>query len=386
MAARNEERKGFHERRAFYGRKTFYGRKAFHEGRGFHERRVLQGNGKSWDVLQKKGVAAILIAAVIMLHAGCGASMSDIAGGAAEFNTASDSYSMGGSSYAKQENGAMEEGAEDYINAADQTSDSVTGGSETASVQENRKLIKTVDLEVETRDFDGMMGALETRIQELGGYTESMDSYNGSSYSGYRSSRSAELKVRIPSGNLDSFLKTVAEAGNIIRRNENVDDVTLSYVDMESRRDTLRTEQSRLLELLDRAENIEEIITIEERLSEVRYQLESMESKLRTMDNLIDYSTVYINVSEVKELTPVEEPTVWERISEGFGESLVNIGHGVLEFGIWFLVNIPYLAIWGGIIAAVVLFIRRRRRKKRRMLEEQMKRSMPEGQLGEEKK
>ncbi len=108
----------------------------------------------------------------------------------------------------------------------------------------------------------------------------------------------------------------------------------------------------RLLEFLGRAETVEEIIALEERLSEVRYQLESMESQLRTMDNLIEYSTVKINISEVRELTVVkeEEPTAWERIAEGFLKSLSNIGNGIEEAGIWFLVNIPYLLIWAVII------------------------------------
>ena len=66
------------------------------------------------------------------------------------------------------------------------------------------------------------------------------------------------------------------------------------------------------------------IITLEDRMSTVRYQLESMESQLRTYDNMVDYSTVHMNIQEVKELTPVieEEETAWERFVNGFKESL----------------------------------------------------------------
>ena len=69
--------------------------------------------------------------------------------------------------------------------------------------------------------------------------------------------------------------------------------MTLQYVDLESHKKALTTEQDRLIELMEQAETVEDIITIEGRLSEVRYQLESMESQLRTYDNKIDYSTVY---------------------------------------------------------------------------------------------
>lgn len=322
-----------------------------------------------------KAITVFLLAAMTVLFTGCGASM-DGAGFSqnTDVKTSDGAFNMGGGLYEEAESVPVSNEAADYGSNADM------------AVPEGRKLIRTVELEVETREFEQMMSSLETQIQELGGYVESMDTYNGSSYSGYSSSRSARLKVRIPEEKLDGFLKTMADIGNIVRRYDNVEDVTLSYVDMESRRNTLRTEQSRLLEFLDKAENIEEIITIEQRLSEVRYQLESMESQLRTIDNLVDYSTVEISLSEVRELTPVEEPGVWKRISEGFGESLLAIGHGALEFCIWFLVHIPYLVIWGAIIAAIVLMIRKHRGKKRKKLEEQLRKAPAEPFAKEEEK
>ena len=272
---------------------------------------------------------------------------------------------------------SMEEAAEyeAYDTADGGTQEEGTG--QGAGVREGRKLIQTVGLEVETKEFQQMMSSLETQVEELGGYIENMETYNGSSYSGYVSSRYANLTIRVPNGKLDSFLQTVSDIGNVVRRNDSVEDVTLSYVDMESRRNTLRTEQERLLAFLEKAETIEEIIALEQRLSEVRYELESMESKLRTLDNLIDYSTVELHVSEVRELTEVrqEEPGPGKRIVEGFLRSLRDIGDGLMEFAIWFLTHLPYLVLWaGGIGVAVLLWrkarIRQRRQKENRQREE----------------
>lgn len=220
----------------------------------------------------------------------------------------------------------------------------------------DRKLIKTVDMDVETREFDYLMATVEEQVKALGGYIENLNTYNGSNYSGYRGTRNADLTIRIPKQQLDAFLDTVSGASNVIRRSDNVEDVTLAYVDLESHRDALRTEQTRLLELLERAETIEDIITIEERLSNVRYQLESMESQLRTYDNKVDYSTVYLNIDEVEIYTPVEEDTVWERISSGFAESLHDIGEGLVDFGVWFVVTLPYMVIWA-VIIVILIFI-----------------------------
>lgn len=263
--------------------------------------------------------------------------------------------------YAEAESGAYDSrSAETPAAAPEEESNGTDPGQ-----SQGRKLIKTVELEMETKEFEHMMSELETQIQELGGYIENLETYNGSSYSSHRSSRWANLTIRIPESALNGFLQNMSEIGNVVRRSDSVEDVTLTYVDMESRRDTLKAEQARLLELLEQAETVEDMIALEERLSDVRYYLESMESKLRTIDNRVDYSTVQLNLSEVKELTPVEEKTDLQRITEGFADSLKDIGNGIKESAIWFVIHIPYLVIWAAVIAALVLVLRKYGKKRR---------------------
>lgn len=286
----------------------------------------------------------------------------------AEYNGTSASYSpaataAGGASYDAV---YMEESVEDAITAMDTAAVPEEGSSGINNgLSQSRKLIKTVELEMETKEFERMMTELETQVQELGGYIENLETYNGSSYSGYRTSRWANLTIRIPKEALNGFLQNMSEIGNVVRRSDNVEDVTLSYVDMESHRDMLKAEQARLLEFMEQAETIEDMIALEERLSNVRYSLESMESRLRTIDNQVDYSTVYLNLSEVKELTPVEEKTDLQRITEGFADSLKDIGNGIKESVIWFVINIPYLVIWAAVITVLVLILKKYRKKRR---------------------
>lgn len=235
---------------------------------------------------------------------------------------------------------------------------------------DSRKLIRTVNLDVETQEFDGLLDALEAQVEQLGGYIESMNTYNGSrySYSNREAARNSNLTVRIPQKQLNGFVDAVSAAGNVVSRTENVEDVTLSYVDIESKKKALETELERLQSFLERAESLEDIITLEDRMSTVRYQLESMASQLRTYDNKVDFATVYLSIQEVKELTPVEEETAWERLTGGFMESLENVKDGFVEFFIWIVVHIPYLAVWAVVILIIVvvikLIIRRSRRKK----------------------
>ena len=167
------------------------------------------------------------------------------------------------------------------------------------------------------------------------------------------------MTIRVPEDKLESFLAEVTNISNVVRRSDKVDDVTLAYVDLSSHKEALQTEQKRLLELLEKAQSVEDIITIEKRLSDVRYQIESMESQLRTYDNKVSYSTVYLEIDEVKELTPVKEETVWEQICGGFVDSLVSIKDDSVEIVIWVAVNSPFLVIWAGVIIVFVLLIRR---------------------------
>lgn len=105
--------------------------------------------------------------------------------------------------------------------------------------QSDRKLIRTVNMSVETKEYDTVMDTIERRSSELGGYIENMESYNGSFYSSNRSSRNSSITVRIPAGQLNVFLGEVSEISNVVRRTENVQDVTLEYVDLESHKKTL---------------------------------------------------------------------------------------------------------------------------------------------------
>lgn len=219
-----------------------------------------------------------------------------------------------------------------------------------------RKLIRTVNLSMETLEFESFVSALQKAVAETGGYIENSD-ISGNSYN-YSSNRYASFTCRIPSAKLDGFLSTVGGIGNVTSSYENQDDVTLSYVDTEARVASLQTEYDRLLELLSKAENIDSVIALEQRLSDVRYQLESYKSQLRTYDNLVDYSTVTISASEVQRVTSPEEKSVWARISTDFSDNLYDVGTGLVDFFVWFVSATPYFAVLAVIALIIVLIVK----------------------------
>lgn len=239
----------------------------------------------------------------------------------------------------------------------------LTGDTDSTALPEGRKWIITVNMSAETEDLDVLMEALNGKISGLGGYVEDQDSYNGSMYSSRRY-RSASLTVRIPAQRVDEFTEEMSGIANVVSTNLSREDITLSYVATESRVKALQTEEARLLELMEQAETMADLLEIESRLTDVRYELENRASQLRLYDNQVDYATIYLSIDEVQEYTPVEEPTVWERISGGFVSSIKGVGNGLLDLLVWVLAKSPYLVILGGVTVGVVVLIKKRKARK----------------------
>lgn len=263
----------------------------------------------------------------------------------------------------------------DYSNASTYNSglSTITDSAGLSEVHDNnRKMITNVNMSVETENFDKLMASIESKVRELDGY---MESYNTGYYSDYYSDatnlRYAYITARIPSENLDGFVTTVEGASNVINKSSNTSDVTLNYVDTESRKKALETEYDSLLAILAKAEDVMAIIELQSRMSEVRYEIESLESQLRTYDNKVNYSSVYIDVNEVMHITPVitKKETTWDKIDAGLSNNMYKIKQGFVNTFIGFMSAIPYIAIVFIILLIIlvvtVIIVKKEKKKKR---------------------
>lgn len=234
-------------------------------------------------------------------------------------------------------------------------------GTDTLTATTTRKVIKTANLNLQTLDFDAFAGALEQKLDETGAYLQYAD-VSGSDYYGGR--KSANYTIRVPEANLDRFLAGIEGIATVTNKTLGEEDVTLNYVDTEARIKTLQIEQERLLALLEKADNLDSIIKLEQRLSEVRYNMESYQSRLRTYDDKITYSTVRIYVYEVTRVQEKAPETVWERIQNGWSNTIYDITTGAQDFLVWAVVNLPYLVFWGVVCVVLVIAIRKKNKKR----------------------
>ena len=236
---------------------------------------------------------------------------------------------------------------------------------DTSAIPDSRKLIRNVDLSFETTDFDTFVQDIQSKTTALGGYIESSD-VSGNAYTDRR--RSAYFTLRIPKPQVDSFLSFAEGEANLTRKYEYTQDITLQYYDTESRKKALQSEYDRLLELMAKAESVDAVIAIEQRLSEIRYQLDSFESDLRRYDNQVDYSTVTVDVSETTVLTASEKSGFWSRVQANLESNVEDLCNAAIGLLIWFLSSLPVLlalAILFFLIYRVVKMIRSHRKSRK---------------------
>lgn len=237
------------------------------------------------------------------------------------------------------------------------------------------KMIYTAYAEIETTEFEDSVSAVYDLLDSFGAFIE--DSYvTGKSYStdyyGYQSYRSAEFVLRVPKESYKQLLSELGGIGNVLSLDSSSRNITTQYTDTESRLKTYRIEEQRLQEMLQMAESVEDMITIESRLAEVRYEIESLTSTLREWDNQVDYSTVTLSINEVRKLTeqyPAKR-SYWQEIGDGILATLSGIGEFFKSLFMYFLVALPVLVILAVIVVVIILIVKAAGRRKRKKLAE----------------
>lgn len=255
-------------------------------------------------------------------------------------------------------------GDRDGVNAPDETpGEGSEDGDPSGDPLQDRKLTRTVDLRMETRQYEDLTASIEAEVIMAGGYIQT------SSVSGDMASdnqRQATYSLRIPAEEADSFLEQIKTGGNVLSQSSKIEDITLQYVDTESRLEALRTEQETLMRILEDAETIEDIITIQDRLTNIRYQLETYEAQIRSMDNQVAYTVININVKEVRDFTQTQEEDFFSEARRRFTQAWKDMGDGLRSFSLNLISVWPLLLLLVIVIVLILIFGRTRKRRDRR--------------------
>lgn len=242
----------------------------------------------------------------------------------------------------------MISGANTYYNDAD---NSII----TKSEDGERKIVKNVTMSCETQDFDRVYKKVELMVE---GYDGIIDNYslNNGRVGAKNPRRSCYFNIRVPKDKLDKFITDITKETNVTYKYESTEDITDNYNDTVARYETLKEEEKKLNELIGKADRVEDMVSIEERLSNVRYQMQSIEKRVANMDKTVDYSTVNLDITEVVVLSESKDvaPTK-DNLMAAFYKNLEDCKIFLKNIGIYVFTHLPAIVL--GIIIFIILLI-----------------------------
>ena len=238
-------------------------------------------------------------------------------------------------------------------------------------VPENQteKIIYSADANLETTHFDEALEGIRALVGELGGYMESTGIYGNNYYQtarGYTGGRSASFTIRIPCENFETLTSSLSDLGNVPYCNTYSQNITRQYYDTQARLTAYKTQETRLLEMLAVAESVEDLLAIQKQLTEVQYEIDSLNSTLKNYDHSVSYSTMNLSVEEVEEYSPSSTVTLSfaQKLVRGFKDSIRGIGNFFTEFALWLGRALPVLVLLAVVAVIVWLLVRRFLRKR----------------------
>jgi len=228
----------------------------------------------------------------------------------------------------------------------------------------SEKIIYSVYADIETMQFDETIDMVYKLLEIYNGFIES-SSVSGVNYAsrfyGWEEYRYAHFSLRVPKEQLNAMTGSLELLGNVTNLNSNADNITSQFYDTQSRLNSLKAQEERVLAMFRDAEDIPDLIAIEERLGEIRYQIESLTTILNNWQGQVDYSTLTISIREVELFTEIVQTnrTYWEQIGDGFMSTIRGVGRFFMDLFKWLIVSAPVLVILLVIAIAAFIIVRR---------------------------
>ena len=277
--------------------------------------------------------------------------------------------------YQKDQGQTTESGGEaETSNQAENSDQKLVDGTTDANGNKiklvEEKLVYRCQLDIETKNYAEDKENLMKLISEYEGIIQNSNEYDSDDYwysSDHvktRGTKTLNLQVRIPSEKYKEFIGTVGTIGKVKRNSQQVDNISYDYYNTQADIEQLKIQEQRLLEMMEQAYTIEDMITVEDRLSEVQNELSKLQTKLVGLDTDVAYSYVDIELEEVFEYsaTEVEKPGFFKRLGkeivDGF-KAMIQIFEDIILFIVGAVPRLIPFAVFGFIIYKIVKVYRR---------------------------
>lgn len=327
-----------------------------------------------------KKLCAIFLALVFVASvlAGCSSRSKNDAGENTQAPRTSVSETKIGESMDWEDNGATDQplasttaktpegGSEDGASA-----DSLAGiGSESVDVDNvilaERKIIRSANLTIEAENFDTAFSNIENIILGIGFIQETnIDTERVYIDDEVKLVKSGTIVIRVDKNKFDTVLNKLRGIGDVYNFTTNGEDVTEQYYDIESRLRLLKLEQEKIEAYLAKLDDLDEIFKAENRLTEIRYQIESLTGKLNKLSSLVDLSTITVRLNEKRPDYNPRPLTYGERLLNSLKESVAEVVEFLGNLLVFIVSALPALVLLALFVYICVLVYRKIAKKKK---------------------
>ena len=241
---------------------------------------------------------------------------------------------------------------------------------DSAETEEARKIVKTYHLTLETKKFAEDCAFIASEAEKSSGYIASSSVSGNSLSNSAASSRSARYTVRIPSKSADSYVALISQRCNVISSSLTTEDITESYYGVRAQIESLVIQENNLLAMLEKTTNLNDMIVLGDKLSDIRAQINELNYKLQNMDKSADYSYIYISLKEVMEYQSSEK-SYWQELGETIVDSAKNFMNVLGKLLILFIWIFPFVAVISMVTIVIIVATNRSKRKKNKKQNEQ---------------
>lgn len=309
------------------------------------------------DWMRRKGARVVGYAACAALVFAAGAGMGRLSG---EDTAAQTAYDYDYGAYDTYEAYPQEDAVALYENSAPALgarSAAEKGAANDSTAEDEKKIVRNAWLTLKTERFDEAVSALCEQIEQAGGVVESRD------ISGAKNaSRSANLTLRVPSDMLDGVLSGAGEWGEVTREQTSAVDMTSTYTDNASRLESARAKKRQLDALYEKAENMEDIITLTDAIFDVQEEIEWLEGQNRRIDNQASMATLYVTINEKSSAVSAKQP-FFTRLGRQLADGWENFGEFVSNAVLGLTYTLPWVAAAAVVIALARCWIRKKKKQ-----------------------
>jgi len=199
-----------------------------------------------------------------------------------------------------------------------------TSGSQYVDTDTERKIIQKASLSIEVESFQSSSDTLTEIVERSSGFVS--DSYSYVTDTGHKR---GDITLRVPTDRFLSVIAEIEQIGTVKSKHASGEDVTEKYIDLKARLNNSKRQEKRLLEILDMAENVKEVLEVEHELERVRNDIERLTGSINYLDNRVELATISVSLYEPEPIT--HSWGIRDTFRDAF-EAFVSVIRGLIIF------------------------------------------------------